>query len=574
MGQKFQFPQYLHLIWVLIPVFVLMITYLRWRDKTIRLNIGSHLGLKIFSGMSNMQLYFKWALFGIAVICLSIGIANPQIGIKEETVKGKGIDVMILLDVSNSMMAQDIQPNRLERSKLFISKLLDQLKNDRVGLILFAGNSFLQVPLTIDYTAIKMNLPLIDPSVISSQGTNIGDAVALSQASLGYADSKHKAIIILTDGEDHDKEAEAAIAEAKKNGIRVFAVGVGTEEGGNIPESGGDVKRDEAGNPIITKINLKMLEELASIGKGSFYQLGLQSDITEDVLTGLRQIETKEFEDFDYSNYNSYFYWFLLIALYLIFAEFVMPSVSLNKFFSRMMTILCLIFIMTDMSAQSKDDEKKRERSQIYIRKGNVAYQKKNYGEAEINYRKSLNERPTDATAKYNLSNTFYEQKKYKEARELLKDLPKTFRDRPSKAKSYHNTGNAYYKEGNMEEAIKNYENALKLNPTDMDTKFNLAMAKKQKKDQGGGGNKNQQQQNQQGDQTQKQPQQGDQKQNQDQQSNGQKSNDQPKPRQGQMTQQEAQQLLDALKNQEQNTQRKVEQQKQKPPQKRSSKDW
>lgn len=571
--QKFQYPQYLHLLWLLIPLIGLIIWSLRWREKAITTHYHASIQSYIFNNPSKTLIHLKWILRVLALTFLIVGIANPQIGIKEEKLKGKGIDVMLLLDVSNSMLAQDIQPNRLERSKLFISRLIDNLNHDRVGLVIFAGNSFLQVPLTIDYSAIKMNLPLIDPSSIPSQGTNIGEAVEMAEASLGLTDSKHKAIVILTDGEDHDKEAEAAIQEAKKNGIKVFAIGVGTEQGGPIPMNG-DYKRDEKGTIITTAFNRKMLESLASIGNGTFYELGQQSDIVEEVAQGLKSIEGKDFEEFDFSNYNSYFYWFLLISLALVFLEFILPTITLSSFLKKILPILMLGFLSSEGAAQTKEEKQTTEKSQSLIRKGNVNFQNQKFEDAELNYRKSLSINPKNTAANYNLGNALYEQKKYKESIENLEKTTKEFRDKPSKAKAFHNLGNSYFKESNMDKAIENYENALKLNPGDMDTKFNLAMAKKQKKDQGGGG-QNQQQKKDQGKKDQKESDKGkesDQKKDGDQKDDSESGK--PKPKPGEMSQEEAQKLLEALKNQEQNTQRKVDLQRQKPEQKKHEKDW
>lgn len=568
--QKFQYPQYLQLLWLLIPLVILIVWYIRWRDKTIKTYFGDQIRDIIFPNGSNLNRILKYILILGAVTMMIIGIANPQKGIKEEKVKGRGIDIMILLDVSNSMLAQDIQPNRLERSKLFISGLLDKLENDRVGLVIFAGNAFQQVPITMDYSALKINLPLIDPTSIPSQGTNIGEAVAMGQRALGLTQSQSKAIIVLTDGEDHDQSSEAAILEAKKNGIKVFAIGVGTTEGAQIP-MGNDVKRDESGNPVVSAFNQKMLENLAAIGNGSFYQLGMQSDITEEVVSKLKKIESKEFEEFDFSNYNSYFYWFLLIALILLFVEFVLPDVDFKTFLKKSSLIIFITLSFSIVNAQTKDELAKKQKAQTFIRKGNVAYQNGKFQDAELNYRKSLAENSKNTTAKYNLANTLYEQKKYKESAELLETAKKEFQDKPSRARSLHNAGNAHYKGGDMKKAIKSYEDALKLNPSDAETKFNLAMAKKEKKNQGGGG------QNKQKNQKQDQKKDGDKKENgQKQEDEGQDGND-PKPempKPGQMSRDEAQKLLDALKNQEQNTQKKVDQQRQKPEQKKHEKDW
>ncbi|MFY7862219.1 MAG: vWA domain-containing protein, partial [Chitinophagales bacterium] len=407
---------------------------------------------------------------------------------------------------------------------------------------------------------------LIDPTSIPSQGTNLGEAVIMGQRALGLTQSQSKAIIILTDGEDHDKSSEAAILEAKKNGIKVFAIGVGTTEGAQIP-IGSDVKRDEAGNPVVSAFNQKMLENLAAIGNGSFYQLGMQSDITEEVVSKLKKIESKEFEEFDFSNYNSYFYWFLLIALIFIFIEFILPSVDFKTFFKKTSFVILVAISFSKVESQTKDELAKKRKAQTFIRKGNVAYQNGRFQDAELNYRKSLAENSKNTTAKYNLANTLYEQKKYKESADLLETAKKEFQDKPSRARSLHNAGNAHYKGGDLEKAIKSYEDALKLNPSDAETKFNLAMAKKEKKNQGGGGQNNQKNQKKEGDKKE-----NGQKQEDERQDGNEPKSETPKP--GQMTKDEAQKLLDALKNQEQNTQKKVDQQRQKPEQKKHEKDW
>jgi len=555
---------------------------IKWRKKSIELSFKSAIKEYIIPNHSLFNEKLKSILMLVAFVFLIIAIANPQLsGAKQEKVKGQGIDIMILLDVSNSMLAQDIQPNRLERSKLFISKLLDNLKHDRVGLIVFAGNSYLQVPLTIDFSSIKMSLPIIDPADIPSQGTNIGEAVELAEQSLGLTDSKNKAIVVITDGEDHDQNADNAIAAAKKNGIKVFAIGVGEEKGAPIP-MGSDYKKDENGQVIMTAFNRKMLEQLATIGNGSFYHLGQQSDIVEDVANGLNQIEGKEFEDFDFSNYTSYFYWFAIIALLLIAVEFMMPNIKWKQFVKNI-SVIAFMMLLSGQSAfsQSKDAEGNKEKARTYIRRGNSNFQNKKYQDAELNYRKAISLNPNNNTAKYNLGNALYQQQKYQEAAEQYQSSVEKNDDKLAKARAYHNLGNSYFKNNQLENAIKAYENSLKLNPSDMDTKFNLALAKKQQDKQGGGKNNQQQQQQQQSQGQQKQDDKGKGDDKKD--GNGEKpkekegdGNQQPeKKNDGKgMSKEQAQKLLEALKNQEQNTQNKVDAKKAKPEQKKNEKDW
>ena len=567
--QRFQHTYLLHLFWLLIPLAGLVIWYFRWQKKSESSTFNACILNHIIPYKNLIQERIKLGLFFFSLIILIIAIANPQIGVKGEKIKGQGLDIILLLDVSNSMLAEDIQPNRISRSKYFIAKFLDKLKHDRVGLILFAGSSYSQVPLTIDFTSIKMSLPIIDPTNFPSQGTNIGEAVDMAGKALGLTDSKSKAIVIITDGEDHDQEANAAIEAARKNGIKVFAVGVGEEQGVPIPVGNGEFKKDEEGNTVMTAFNRGMLENLASIGNGSFYHLGQQGNIEEDVIAELNKLEGKDFEESDYSNFNSYFYWFALVVLFLLFIEFVIPTVDIDQFIRNITSISFLIILSLSLNAQTSE-EKQKNASRTLIRKGNSNYQNNNFEKAELNYRKALVVHPKSRTANFNLANTLYSQQKFQESIDYYEKCVDKSDDKLSRARTYHNLGNAFFKANQVTEAIRAYENALKLNPSDMDTKYNLALAKKQQKNKGGGGKNNQQQNqdkkdnkedkknNSSGGQPQEKPQ-----------------NNKPEEKQGKgMNKEQAQRLLEALKNQEQNTQNKMEAKRPKPEAKKREKDW
>jgi tetratricopeptide (TPR) repeat protein/uncharacterized protein YegL len=569
--QRFQYPYLLHLFWLLLPLMALVVWYVRWQKKVESQNFAATIYNHIIPHRSTTQERIKLGLFFLSLVLLVFAISNPQIGVKGEKIKGQGLDIMLLLDVSNSMLAEDIQPNRISRSKYFIAKFLDQLKHDRVGLILFAGSSYLQVPLTIDFTSIKMSLPIVDPNSFPSQGTNIGEAVIMAGKTLGLTESKSKAIVIITDGEDHDQEANAAIVEARKNGIKVFAIGVGEEKGAPIPVGNGEYKKDEDGNTVMTSFNRGVLENLASIGSGSFYHLGQQGSIEEDIVAELNKLEGKDFEEFDYSNFNSYFYWFALVVLLLLLIEFIIPSMDFKQFVKN--TICLGFFTLLSLSsfAQNKEAESQKKAVKTLIRKGNSNYQNNNFQKAELHYRKALAIQPKNRTASYNLGNSLYNQQKFQESLEFYEKCINKNDDKLSRARVYHNIGNAYFKSNQLTDAIQAYENALKLNPTDMDTKYNLTLAKKQQKKSGG---KNNQQQKQ------------DKKENQDKKDkNDGSGNSQPqekpsesKPEQKMdnksMNKEQAQRLLEALKNQEQNTQNKMEAKKPKPESKKSGKDW
>lgn len=571
--QRFQYTYLLHLLWLVIPLVGLVLFYFKWQKKIENQNFASSLLSQILPFRSLMQERVKLILFFLSVIFLIIAIANPQIGVKAEKIKGQGIDIMILLDVSNSMLAEDIQPNRITRSKYFISKFLDKLQHDRAGLILFAGSSYLQVPLTIDFTSIKMSLPIVDPVHFPSQGTNIGEAVNMAGQTLGLTESKSKAIVIITDGEDHDQEADAAIEAAKKNGIKVIAIGVGEESGAPIPIGNGEYKRDENGNVVMTAFNRKVLENLASIGGGSFYHLGQQGSIEEDLVAELNKMEGKDFEEFDFSAFNSYFYWFALVALILLFIEFVIPSIRIKQFFKNIASIALLLTLHFSAVAQKEEKGESMKNARTFIRKGNASYQNNNFEKAELNYRKAIALNAKSKAANFNLGNTLYNQQKFQESIDFYDKCVEKGEDKLAKARVYHNMGNAYFQANQLTEAIQAYENALKLHPGDLDTKFNLAMAKKQQKNKGGGGQNNQKQ-----NQDKK-----DKKDNKDENKGGggspkpQEKPEDPKPEKldgKSMTKEQAQRLLEALKNQEQNTQNKMEAKKPKPETKKGEKDW
>lgn len=318
---KFQNIQYLQCLWILIPLVGLFVSFMIWRRKSMARFATASLFAKLAPESATVRHYTKFVLVLLALVALIFGIANPQMGIKTEKVKRRGIDVMIALDVSNSMLAQDVKPNRLERAKLFISRFMEKLQNDRIGLIVFAGNAYQQVPLTTDYSTVKMYLPLINTAMVPTQGTAIGEAVSLSMESFVQKDDQYKALIIITDGEDHDSDAESIIKDAAAKGIKTFTIGVGEESGAPIPINN-DFKRDENGAVVTTKFNREMLSSLANAGNGQFYQLAAGNDIVDGLIATLEKIEAKELEDFQFSDYESYFYWVLLIALVFMVMEF------------------------------------------------------------------------------------------------------------------------------------------------------------------------------------------------------------------------------------------------------------
>ena len=268
----------------------------------------------------------KFILWSLAFVFVVLGLANPQIGSKMEKVKRSGIDVMIALDVSKSMLAEDIKPNRLLRAKNFINTFIEQLNNDRLGIIIFAGRAYLQMPLTVDYSAAKLFLNSVNTDLVPTQGTAIAEVAELSRESFVKGDTKHKALIIITDGEDNEGGAEEAIEAAANEGVKTFIVGLGTEKGAPIPDARGDYKRDGDGNIVLSKANFEMMKALASKGKGKAFLAGNGNEAINEIFKELGRINTKDFEEYTFTDFNDQFQWCLLIAAILLFVEYLISE--------------------------------------------------------------------------------------------------------------------------------------------------------------------------------------------------------------------------------------------------------
>ena len=254
-----------------------------------------------------------------------IGIVNPQSGTKLEEVKRKGADLMICLDVSNSMKAEDLKPNRLEKAKQSISKLVDKLEGDRIGIIVFGGEAYVQLPITTDYAAAKLFLESINTEMIPTQGTAIGAAIDLAVESFGKDEGKNKAILIITDGENHEDNAVKAAESAAEKGITIHAIGMGSVDGAPIPIYKNNVRegfrKDKEGNTVITKLDEKTLQEIATAGNGIFVRATNADAGLNYVLDAIGKLEKKEFESKMYSDYEDRFQWFIAAAFILLLIE-------------------------------------------------------------------------------------------------------------------------------------------------------------------------------------------------------------------------------------------------------------
>jgi Ca-activated chloride channel family protein len=257
-------------------------------------------------------------------------LINPQLGSKMAEAKVKGIDIIVALDVSNSMMAEDLSPNRLVSAKRAISKMLEKLQGDRVGIIVFAGQAYVQLPITSDYAAGKLFLSTIDTDVVPVQGTDIGAAIDLSMKSFSEESPAQKAIVIITDGENHEADAVVAAQEAAEQGIRVFTIGMGSQDGTPIPQYNGNTrtgfKKDQEGNIVVSKLNEQMLREIANAGNGAYIRASNAEVGLEPLLAELNQIEKTDMGTVAYAEYEDRFQIFLALALLCLVLEFFLSN--------------------------------------------------------------------------------------------------------------------------------------------------------------------------------------------------------------------------------------------------------
>ncbi|MEO6168378.1 MAG: VWA domain-containing protein [Chitinophagales bacterium] len=330
---RFEHIEYLWLLLVALPMALLFVFFYFWRRRAISKIGNKVLVLQLIPDFSNRRHVVKFMLLLLAYSFIILGFANPQLGTRQEKVRREGIDVIIALDVSSSMMSEDVKPSRLDRAKNFISNFIDKLSNDRLGMIVFAGNAYMQMPLTVDYSAAKMYLRTINIGMVPTQGTNFSEAIELAQEGFVSGDSSHKALIIITDGEDNEGGVDEKIALAAGEGIKVFTVGVGSENGAPIPLNN-DFKRDEDGNIVLSKLNEQMLREMAAKGNGKFLLLGSGKDEVDILLKELKGIGSKEFEEIIFTDFNDYFQWCLGIAAVLLVIEWWL-SERKSKFFLK-----------------------------------------------------------------------------------------------------------------------------------------------------------------------------------------------------------------------------------------------
>ncbi|MBC6491077.1 VWA domain-containing protein [Flavihumibacter stibioxidans] len=309
----------LALVPVLVALYMLLV---RWKKRAAQ-KVGDPALVKVLTGnFSHQKFLLKFVLGAFALAALVLAAANPQLKGESGEQNRKGLDVLLLMDVSKSMLAQDIKPNRLERSRQLMSLLIDQLSENRIGMVWFAGRAYLQMPLSSDASAAKMYLQNAGPDAVPTQGTVIGEALRLAGATFDSKEQKYKAVVLVSDGEDHDPEALEVVKDLAASGVMINTVGVGSPEGATIFDPAtNDTKRDASGNTVVSKLNEAQLRELAQAGNGVYVYLQDAAAAARTIRAQLAGVEQKELEDESFVQYNSYFFIPLVLVLLVLLAE-------------------------------------------------------------------------------------------------------------------------------------------------------------------------------------------------------------------------------------------------------------
>ncbi len=572
------------ILWLLIVVFALVVLFLVSRmssHKALRRFGDLRLLRPLMRGVSEGKLRIKFAIEMLALVCLIIAAARPQFGSKLETVKKEGIEVMVCLDISNSMLAEDIQPNRLERAKRMLSRLVDNLDNDQVGLIVFAGEAYTQLPITNDFVSAKMFLQSIDPRMVSLQGTAIGAAINLAVRSFTPNEASEKAIVLITDGENHEDDAQGAAANALAKGIHTHVIGIGSTQGALVPDDSGrpgSYRKDASGNPVTTRLDEQMAQAIAAAGQGVYAHADNSNSAIQTITESLGQLKTTELESHVFADYDDKFMPFLAIALILLLIDmFLLDKANALIRKIRIFALIGLCMTMFDpASAQSA------RKARSATRDGNSFYHDSLWHDAEMQYRRAQEQMPTDSISQYNLANALLQQQEQEKAQDAMSFYGKVIESserggnhRLASLASF-NAGDICMASQQYEQAINFFKRALRNNPLDDEARYNLLLAKKllQQQENEDQNEDQQEQQQQQQDQQQQQPSQQDQPQ-QDQQQDQQEQQEQQQPPQNQMSQDQAEAILNANNRDEQETQEKVKQhQMQQMKRRKTNKDW
>lgn len=516
---------------ILVPVIASMYLYARAKKKRAIKKIGDpQLVGQLMKQYNSRSFVQKFLLATVAMAALVIALANLRTPSGAEKVNRAGIDVMIALDVSKSMLAQDVSPSRLERAKQMLSRLIDKLGNNRIGIVIFAGKAYLQMPITGDLAAAKMYLGSADTESVPTQGTVIGDALKMCNASFNSKEKKYKAVVLISDGEDHDEAADEIAKQMSNDGVVIYTVGIGSTAGSPIiDESTGEMKKDAQGNTVISKLNEAALQSIAKNGNGGYMLYNNTESVASTIASQLATMDQRAVKDDSLTNYETYYQWFLGLALLLLLIElFISEMKTIQR--KKIKPVATVLVLMISFSANAQSDK-------AIIKQGNEAYGKKDYPAAATEYNKVLQKNPENTTAQYNLGNALYKADKKQEAIGAYDKSIDKLSKPVEKSNAYYNKGVVLQNDNKLPECIDAYKNALKLDPANEDARQNLQKALKKQQEQ---------QQQQQKDKKEEEKEENKNKQQ------------EPKPKPSRITKKDAEEKLKALMQKEKNLQDKL----------------
>lgn len=525
----FQF-QYILLLSLLglIPLMLIMFFYAKKKKKNAIKKIGDPALVKqLIANFNSASFIKKFLLITFAMGVLVLGVANLRSSAGSEIVNRNGIDVMIALDVSNSMLAQDIRPTRIDRAKQLLSRLVDRMSNDRIGIVIFAGRAYLQMPLTADHASAKMYLSAASPKSVPTQGTVIEDALKMCYASFNSKEKKYKAVILISDGEDHDEGAIKTASQMAAEGVVINTIGMGSFEGAPImDETTGQFKKDAAGNTVITRLNEEGLGLIASKGNGKYQLFTNTEEVVANLTSQLANMDQRSVKDDSLVNYRSFSQYFLAFALILLLLELFIAEIKRNPRMTKTaMTASLFLFTFSGIAQSEK----------VLIKEGNDAYKRSDYPLAVTNYEKAVQKNSANPAAQYNLGNALYKSEKKEEAINAYEVSIQQLNKPVEKSNAHYNKGVVLHNDKKLPECIAAYKTALKLDPANEDARQNLQKALKQQKEQ----------------------QKKDQKEK-DKQDEKKDKSDSPKPQPSKLTKKDAEEKLKALMQQEKNLQDKL----------------
>ena len=566
---RFEDITYLYLLAVIPVLALLRFMMTRTQKKRLKKFGDPQLVRQLMPDVSRWRPAVKFWLLQAALALIIVMLARPQFGTRISHEKRQGIETLIAMDISNSMLAEDVTPSRLDRCKMMVENLVDNFTDDKIGLIVFAGDAFIQLPITSDYVSAKMFLADIQPSMIRTQGTDIALAIRKAQNSFTQEENIGKAIIVITDGEDHEGGAVEAAKEARKKGMRVYVLGVGSDGGSPIPDGNGGYMKDRSGNTVMTRLNQDMCRQIAQAGGGAYIHVDNNSDAQRQLDNELAKLAKKETESTVFSEYDEQFQAVGILVILLLIAELCIlecknPLLRNVRFFKgkrRYTSAMSLRMLMTAMAANAQNDRD-------YIREGNRNFRSGKFAEAEVSYRKSIEKNPRNPQAAYNLGNALFAQKKDSAAVVAYESGVQLETSAIRKSMGYHNMGVVCQSHKMFSEAIEAYKNALRLNPKDDEARYNLEICKKQQKNQQNKQNQDKQDQKKddKGKDQKKDQQKEQQKQDKDKQQQNKDKN--------KMSKDNAEQLLNAAIQQEKNTQKRMKDKMQQPRSRQLDKNW